>query len=94
MDTWLAIVAIVLGSLGLSAFLGTQRHRIRLLELQAKDKELEIERMKQETKLLEAKSAELPSWLDQSNPEEVRRYREAHAEVGQLAVKDAPKRLS
>jgi len=87
MDFWLAIVAIVLGSLGLSAFLGTQKNRIKLLELQTKDKQLEIERMKQETKLLEAKGAELPSWLDQSDPEEVRRYREAHAEVGQLAPK-------
>ena len=28
------------------------------------------------------------------SPEEVRRYREGHAEVGQRAVKDAPKRLS
>jgi hypothetical protein len=87
MDFWFAIVVIVLGSLAFSAFLGTQRNRIKLLELQTKDKELEIERMKQETKLLEAKSAELPSWLDQNDPEEVRRYREAHAEVGQLTTK-------
>ena len=87
MDFWLAIVAIVLASLGLSAFLGAQKNRLKLLELQARDKELEIERMKQETKLLEAKSSELPSWLDQSDPEEVRRYREAHAEVGQLTPK-------
>jgi hypothetical protein len=87
MDFWLAIVAIVLGSLGLRAFLGAQKNRIKLLELQTRDKELEIERMKQETKLLEAKGPELPSWLDQSDPEEVRRYREAHAEVGQLAPK-------
>ena len=87
MEFWLAIVAIVLGSFGLRAFLGTQQNRIKLLELQTKDKELEIERMKHETKLLEAKSAELPSWLDQSDPEEVRRYREAHAEVGQLVPK-------
>jgi hypothetical protein len=87
MDFWLAIVAIVIASLGFSAFLGTQKNRLKLLELQTRDKELEIERMKQETKLLEAKGAELPSWLDQSDPEEVRRYREAHAEVGQLAPK-------
>ncbi len=87
MDFWFAIVAIVVASLGLSAFLGTQKNRIKLLELQTKDKELEIERMKQETKLLEAKGAELPSWLDQSDAEEVRRYREAHAEVGQLTTK-------
>ena len=93
MDFWLAIVAIVLASFGLRAFLGTQQNRIKLLELQAKDKELEIERMKHETKLLEAKGAELPSWLDQNDPDEVRRYREAHAEVGQLQTKDAPKRL-
>jgi hypothetical protein len=84
MDFWLAIVAIVLGSVGLRTFLAAQQNRIKLLELQTRDKELEVERMKQETKLLEAKSAELPSWLDQNDPEEVRRYREAHAEVGQL----------
>ncbi len=90
---WIAIVAIVLGSFGLRAFLGAQQNRLKLLELQTRDKELDVERMKQETKLLEARGPELPSWLDKNNPDEVRRYREAHAEVGLLHATDAPKRL-
>jgi phage terminase small subunit len=94
MDFWLAIVAIVVSSLILRAFLGSQQNRLKQLQLEARNKELDIERMKQETKLLEAKGPELPSWLDQSNPEEVRRYREAHAEVGSLQPNDAPKRAT
>ena len=87
MDFWVAMTAIVLGSMGIQTFARLQRDKTKRLQLEVRNKELEIERLKQETKLLEAKGPELPSWLDQSDPEEVRRYREAHAEVGQLTPK-------
>ena len=87
MEFWIIIAVIVLGSLSIRTFAGLQKDKTKRLELEVRNKELEIERLAKETKLLEAKGPELPSWLDQSDPEEVRRYREAHAEVGQLAPK-------
>jgi cytochrome c-type biogenesis protein CcmH/NrfG len=87
MEFWVIMAVIVLGSLGIRTYAGLQKDKTKRLELDLRNKELEIERMKHETKLLEAKGPELPSWLDQSDPEEVRRYREAHAEVGQLTPK-------
>jgi hypothetical protein len=93
MEFWVIMAVIVLGSIGIRTYASLQKDKTRRLQLEVRNKELDIERMKQETKLLEAKGPELPSWLDQSDPEEVRRYREAHAEVGELGAAGAPKRV-
>src|SRR3982751_4156430 len=90
---WIAIVAIVLGSAALRTIVRVNRDKNRRLELEIKSKELDLARMKEESKLLETKGPELPSWLDKKDPEEVRKWGEANMEVTELKVGDIPKRV-
>jgi hypothetical protein len=94
MDPFQMVVAIVaiggISKIGLAAVNMAKREA----EVKLRTKELEVEALRHETKLLELKEREIPTWLDGKDPEEVRRWKEAHQEVSELLPPNVPKRLT